>query len=481
MITFLQERLQKHYKWLLAILLVVISVSFIFAYSSASGLGKKQPTFNFYSFNLYEPKTQKRIFEGAGLSLYLHTGQTLRNEKDLQDLGFARASLLYLADTLGIPEPDEAGLKAFIATLPLFKQEDGSFNAGLYQEFQHEIESQLGGSLAYQILQDDCRLQGIENLLTGPSYVQTIEVENYLNQFHGLWSISVAKLKPNTSNDPQPTVNTDDLEKFYKSNLSTYRTQPQVSIGYVCMEEVEPEKGEEKAHGLVYELYEKSISYNSEAFHKVLQEKQLSLLKLEPFPLDTPPENSLFPKDILEEIFNLDETTYYTAPLRVGERVYVLFLDEISPPKQLSFNAVKSQVAKDYQAQMDRLAFEAKITAVATQLETVLTAENFKDKAQALGLEYKELSPFKLSTPPTGLGLSIASQIRKLKEGEISSPILQDQEAIWVYVNKRLSPSCTQDSPEWRLAYQQIETLVTFSRLQSSLTDWVSRGLPTRK
>ncbi len=479
MITFLQERLQKHYKWLLAILLVVISVSFIFAYSSASGVGKKQPVFNFYSFNLYEPKTQKRIFEGAGLSLYLHTGQTLRNEKDLQDLGFMRASLLHLADTLGIPEPDEASLKAFIASLPLFKQQDGSFNTGLYKEFQHEIESQLGGDLAYQIILDDYRLQGLESLLTGPSYVQALEVESYLNQFHSLWNVSVAKLKPDDNSALNTKFETETLEEFYKSNLQIYRTEPQISIGYVCLEELEPEKGEEKAHGLVYELYEKAITYNSEAFHKVLQEKQLSLLKLEPFPLDKLPENSLFPKDALEEIFSLDETTYYTAPLRVGERVYILFLDEMLPPKQLSFNTVKNQVAKDYQAQIDRLAFETKMTTVATQLRMAHTAENFKLQAEALGLEFKELSPFKLSNPPADLGLNIASQIRNLKEGEVSATLFQDKDAIWVYVSKKVNPSITPDSPDWRLAYQQIETLVKFSRLQGSLTDWVSRGLPT--
>lgn len=478
MITFLQEKLQKHYKWLLGTLLLAISLSFIFAYSSYSGRGKGQPKFKFYNFNLYEPKTQKRIFEGAGLSLYFHTGQTLKNEKDLQDLGFTRASLLHLADTLHIPAPEEEALKSFIAALPLFQNQDGSFNSELYKEFQQEIESKLGGDLAYQILVDDYRIQDIENILRGPSYVQDLEVENYLNQFYSMWSVCISKLNIDSLQEKNQKIPLNELENFYQSNLDTYRSSPTISVTYVCMEEVDPDTAEQKAHDLLYALYEDNIDYNTDAFHKALKDKQLSILKLESFPLNKVPEDGIFPKHILEEIFSLDESTYYTSPLRVGERVYVLFLDGVFPPEQLSFEAVREQVAKDYQAEKNKSAFTAKTQALAAQLETIHSPEAFKTKAESLGLEYKEFSNFKLSNPPPDLGLNVASQVHKLKEGEVSSTLFQDKDAIWVYVDKKINPSLTKDSPDWQLAFQQIEALVTFSRLQSILAEWVSSGLP---
>lgn len=478
MITALQERLQKHAKWLLLILLAVISLSFIFAYSYSGGAGQRQDKFNFYGFNLYEAKTQKRIFEGAGLSLYLHTGQTLRTEKELQELGFIRASLLSLADSLGIPDPEEEALKVFISNLPLFQRQDGSFNAPLYKEFQQEIESKLGASLAYQILSDDYRLQGIESLLTGPSYVGATEVESYLHQFHSLWTVSIARLKPEKPDTYAQELDPKALEAFYTSRPQSYRSPPKLCISYVCMDALEPVQAEEKAHALTYALYEGAIAYNTEAFHKTLEDRCLTLLELEPFPIGKVPENSPFPKDILEEVLNLDESTYYTPPLRVGERVYVLFLDSVLPAEQLAFEAVKAQVAQDYQAEHCRATFEAKAKSIAHQLGSIDSPEAFKAEANALGLEYQELSNFKLSHPPAELGLRVASHISKLKTGHVSSTFFQDEGAVWVYAVQKTPPVLTEADADWQLALQQIEALVQFSRLQSSLTDLVDRGLP---
>lgn len=478
MITFLQEKLQKHYKWLLCLLLVLISFSFIFVYSASSGFSKTKPKFHFYGFNLYDTQVQKRIFEGAGLSLYLHTGQTLKQEKDLQELGFARASLLHLADTLGVPEPTEADLKTFIQALPLFQMQDGSFNGDLYKEFQVEIESQLGGGLAYQILTDDYRLQGIEKLLTGPSYVENIEIEGYLKQFHALWSVRLAKLKGDSHKGNVAKQN--EIEEFYKKNIHTYSTPPKVCISYICFDGMAREEAESKAHELVYELYEANIGYHTEAFKKSLQSRKLSLLKVDAFAIDQLPENTPFPKEVLEAVLNLDESSYYTSPFTVGERVYVLFLDTILAPETLPFAAVKEQVCKDCQAEKDRNAFEAYAREVDAQLSPISQANTFKTQAEALGLECVDHLSFKLSNPPAALGLGLASQIRNLKEGSVSGLVFHEQDAVWVYILKKEMLPVGPEDPEWRLASQQLETLVTFSRLQSSIAELVARGLPAK-
>lgn len=479
MITLLQEKLQKHYKWLLCLLLVLISVSFIFAYSASSGFGKSKAKFNFYSFNLYDTQTQKRIFEGAGLSLYLHTGRTLKQEKDLQELGFARASLLHLADTLKIPEPDEAELKAFIQELPLFQMQDGAFNAELYKEFQLEIESKLGGGLALQILSDDYRLQGIEKLLTGPSYVQTREIEGYLQQFNALWSIRLARLKPSALQ--QEAASAYEIEEFYKNNIQNYTTTPKIYIQYVCFDATGPEEAESKAHELVYELYDSSIAYQTEAFQKSLQKRRLTLLQLEPFAIGQAPQDTPFPPEALEAVLDLDENSYYTAPFVVGQRAYVLFLDQLLAPEPLSFVDVKEQVAKDYQAEKDKKALDAYALTVEEQLKTLTAPDTFKAKAESLGLECTDYTSFKLSNPPAALGLGLASQIRNLRQGIVSTVFTQDNEMAWVYILHKEMLPIGQDDPEWQLASQQLDTLVAFSRLQSTIAELVTRGLPSNR
>ncbi|MDP2136483.1 MAG: SurA N-terminal domain-containing protein, partial [Candidatus Didemnitutus sp.] len=235
MITWIQTTFQKHTKFFLFFLLIVITIPFVFTIGAAPGIGQAGPKVQnqeFYGYNLGNEEQARRIFRDANISAQLK-GAFQASGPQLQQYALSRIAGLALANDLGIPVPAEKDVSAFIAQLPIFKNEQGNFDAQRYQQFADSIKGnrEFTTADANRVLRDDARLDALSKLLAGPGYVLAGDVAEQLKRIDTAWTIAVASLDYATF-DAGVVVNDAALQKFYDENSFRYEVpaRPRLSL-----------------------------------------------------------------------------------------------------------------------------------------------------------------------------------------------------------------------------------------------------------
>ena len=141
MISWLQTVMQKHYKWLFSILLVVIIVSFVFVIGNTGqgySSGTQYESTKFYGYDLGRNSRDIDNFsKWISISLELN-GQ--RNSQVAQVLD--RMVSLNLADSLNIPDPTSEQMKEYITNKSAFiNPASGEFSSDAYLKFIDNLES----------------------------------------------------------------------------------------------------------------------------------------------------------------------------------------------------------------------------------------------------------------------------------------------------------------------------------------------------
>jgi hypothetical protein len=126
MFYWIQTYLTKHFKWILAILVVVMIISFVFTIGNFSPLGgnsgpsyQEQP---FLGYDLNSAADQEEIFGAGQISLSLiypsYFGQP--SGEQVQDYSLSRTALLHIANQIGLPGPNKEEFKAHVQKLTGF-------------------------------------------------------------------------------------------------------------------------------------------------------------------------------------------------------------------------------------------------------------------------------------------------------------------------------------------------------------------------
>ncbi len=235
MITWIQTTFQKHTKFFLFFLLIVITIPFVFTIGAAPGIGQAGPKMQnqeFFGYNLGNEEQARRIFRDANISAQLR-GASQVSGPQLQQYALSRIAGLALANDLGIPVPAEKDVSTFIVQLPIFKNEQGDFDAQRYQQFADSIKGnhEFTTADANRVLRDDARLDALSKLLAGPGYVLPGDVAEQLKRIDTSWTIAVATLDYATF-DAGVAVNDAVLQKFYDENSFRYEVpaRPRLSI-----------------------------------------------------------------------------------------------------------------------------------------------------------------------------------------------------------------------------------------------------------
>lgn len=232
MISWIQTTFQKHTKFFIFFLLVAITIPFVFTIGAAPGIGRAEHKVveqEFFGYNLGNQEQVNRIMRDGNISRQLR-GAFQANP---QEYALTRIAGLALANQLGLPVPSEKETAAYIAQLPVFQNEQGSFDQQRYRQFEDSLRGSRDFNVAdaARLLREDARLEALSKVVAGPGYVLPADVAQELKLLDSTWSLAVASMDY-TKFEPNLTVTDDALQKFYDDNSFRYEipARPRLSI-----------------------------------------------------------------------------------------------------------------------------------------------------------------------------------------------------------------------------------------------------------
>lgn len=240
MISWIQNHLIRHGRWIFLTLLAVIIVAFVFTIGNTPGCTTDRSGYQenlFYGIDLNAPREREVIVEKVQLSAYLN-GQQIRSDEQFQSQLTSRIALLHLADEIGVPAPDQETLAEYITTKSAFRGPEGEFSADAYTRFVDTIESnpRTPQGLIVVVLEEDYRINQIGSVLSGPGYLLPAEAlaqtqRNRTELTLETASLSYAEFAPEI--DPDEAT----LREYYESNKLRYEIPERIKASYVLFDQ----------------------------------------------------------------------------------------------------------------------------------------------------------------------------------------------------------------------------------------------------
>ncbi len=522
MISWLQNILQKHFRFVFIILLAVIIVSFVFTIGAAPGIGdgqnERMKNLSFFDYEL-DTEVKREIFRKEGYwSAYMQSGNMRLDQNQLSTYFFNRATTLYLANLHSIPDPTPEQVQEYIKELPLFMNSQGEFDPQAYARFTDEIA--VTGSItqneALKIISDDYRITKVNEALTGPGFVLPEEVLSDLRQDQTKWSIAVAEWDQSSYN-PQIDTTTEKLQEFYESNSFRYDTPERRIVSYVEFKaldykdetdtdeealqsyfadnrskyetrneadetqtveleavrekvvfdyqlEMARQTAQTKAEALVLEIVESESNAGAdfskdEAIRNALEKFNLSSKDTVPFSNDGAPIGVSWSRNTVNVAFQLNESLFYSEPIQEGDSTVVLFYKDVFPQTTPEMETVRSRVDLDYrEEELRRLRAEQGKTLYSTLAESGSSLQSFQSKAEEEGLAVNIYQDFTRREPPTGLDRSLAYSTATLSESEVSEMITQGDKGSFVYVIKKEVPEIQAEGEEYEARIESLKS-----------------------
>jgi len=240
MISWIQNHLIRHGRWIFLTLLAVIIVAFVFTIGNTPGCTTNQSNYEanlFYGYDLNSPLERKTLDEKISLSSILRTGRPIQSQQQFQSELARRITLLHLADLLGTPEPTEKTFAQYIQSRAAFRGPDGQFSNDAYTRFLDNIESNpsIQENLVFTVLQEDYRIEEVESVLSGPGYFLPSEALSQVQLNETQIALTTAEIDYTTFKpDVEPAG--DTLEQFYLENSKRYEIKERIQAGYIAFD-----------------------------------------------------------------------------------------------------------------------------------------------------------------------------------------------------------------------------------------------------
>lgn len=242
MISWIQNRLIRHGRWIFLSLLALIIVAFVFTIGNTPGCTTDRSGYQenlFYGIDLNSPREREAIIEKVQLSAFLN-GQQIRNDQEFQSMLTGRIARLHLADKIGIPAPDQPTLAEYIQTKNAFRGPDGEFSADEYTSFVDQIESnpRTQQGLVLEVLIENYRIDQVQAALSGPGYLLPSEALAQAQSNRTEYTLETAQLSY-AEFSPEIDPSEDVLKDYYEANKLSYEIPERIRASYVFFEQAD--------------------------------------------------------------------------------------------------------------------------------------------------------------------------------------------------------------------------------------------------
>ena len=522
MISWIQTTFEKHTKFFLAFLLFAITVPFVFTIGAAPGIGKgdrRAQKREFFGYNLSNQSDARRISFDAQIGVYLRIGYMPQvSGRQMQDYAFQRAASLDLADRYHLPRPTAAQREKFLTGLRLFQNQQGQFDPAAYNRFRDQLKTnpEMSESDVARVVEEECRIQRIGELLGGPGYVSPIEVANQLALSATQWTLRVAELDLATYS---PSIHPTDeaLTKHLEDNAAKFEVPERINLDYVTFKaadfaaadplteeevnsyfeankdrfatpsteagkpatpavlatvrprveaakraELAALRASKAAADFAYEIFDKKLGKGTPAIDANVAKFRGQRATAPLFTRNAPPAGLTWAKQIVDEAFRLDNTRFFSDPFAVGDDQIVLLWHETLPKFKPELKEVRDQVLADFTDSEKSRILMQNAAAWKSALEAKLASGvKLDDAISALQgapkAEVKSFGPFTRRQPPEGVSATISGALDRLNAGALSDLLRDDKKAYFVQVVERKAPVLDTASPE----YIQLTTAVS--------------------
>jgi len=236
MISWIQNHLIRHGRWIFLTLLALIIVAFVFTIGNTPGCTTDKSAYQaqkFYGVDLNAPRERDQIIDKVSLSSYLN-GQEIRSDQQFQSQVMSRIALLHLADELKVPSPNEQALTEYIQTKSAFAGPDGSFSVDSYTKFIDSAESnpRMPTDLIALVLEEDYRIEKVRNVISGPGYLLPSEARAQTQSSQTTYDIATAEISY-ADFSPEIAPTTETLNSYYEANTLRYEIPERIKAAYV--------------------------------------------------------------------------------------------------------------------------------------------------------------------------------------------------------------------------------------------------------
>ena len=187
MISWIQNHLIKHGRWVFLTLLAIIIIAFVFTIGNTPGCTSNQSNYTkqlFYGYDLNSSHEMNSLSKKVSLSAILRSGRPIQNEQQFQSQLTGRIALLHLADEIGVPPPGQEAISTYIQSMAAFRGPDGQFSPDAYTRFIDSIESNpnMQQDLIVVVLEEDYRIDQVRKVLYGPGYFLPSEANSQVQR-----------------------------------------------------------------------------------------------------------------------------------------------------------------------------------------------------------------------------------------------------------------------------------------------------------
>jgi hypothetical protein len=445
MISFLQNILQKHHKWLFSILLFIIVVAFVFTIGAAPGIGKTKVKPRYiYNCNLANTAEMRKIAENVTCSGILKSADINWIGKNLDFFVIRRIIALGLADEFEIPNPTAEILREYIKELPVCLDEKGKFSADLYASLLEMFRrNAIGQDRLTEVLCEDYRIKEIESIIAGNGLVFDEQVISFLTKSHIEHDFIVATITsdgvtidekisdtemkkfyndhPHRYTQPQmhavsmvkfrsddfakivPIPNEETLEAFFTENKDYFEKnsnfqdiKDRVLDAYIKAESTRMAYAQ--AENFVDELYRNDIKLNGQTFRETLAKFDIEKEKIASYSKRKLPSVNGIASTYLLKVCDLEGDRYYTDPCPATFGCVVLFLEHKKDAKELSLTEAKGAIKEDILNERKLLKFTDKIEHVRREVvDSLETDKNLPKVFTGHNLEFDTFERISIS------------------------------------------------------------------------------------
>ncbi|MFI3290927.1 MAG: hypothetical protein R3Y46_03495 [Opitutales bacterium] len=517
MITWIQLILQKHHKYVFSVLLFFIIIAFVFTIgSSIPFFGDRNPSYeaneqDFYGYNLRDERVMQSLSVATQYSMIL-AGQQIYSQEQFQEQVLTRAILLSIAKDMNMPTVSQGELDAYLRSLAVFANEDGSFSTAQFNSIMAELTNRFGKDYLNAMLLENALVAKVSALIAGTGFVQDYQIDSRFNALNSKYTFSVASLDM-LNFKPEIAVDDAKLQEFFEANKLRYEVSEEVSLQVaffpvtdfaeakveftdeqlqafyaansslfiivkdgkqelesfdLAKSKVETEykkaqilrMSQEKAQSFSDLVYDASTTFNSEMFNNLVAENNIAMQEVPAFKATDLEEafSRDFPVEIRRAGLSLDtENWIYNEIVTNADGSYVVFLDRVKPSFVPALADIKIQVERDYKAAQTSEMFSAKASNLEKALSEALKGKkSFAETAKAEGAiieDYAEICLTKLDEAQTKSlqkVYSLLDELTYMQEGEMSQMAILGGNAYIFFLTKAEKPELNKDSTEYK-------------------------------
>lgn len=485
MISFIQQILQKHHKWIFGILLGIIIVAFVFTIGAAPGIVGKKKTAIFYGKDLLSQHDMQSIINSTIISA-LASDRVFYSKEQLDSAVLRRCALLAQTDKLMIPFPNDKLLAEFMKTLPAFRDETGKFLQEKYEQFLTICDKHGFSKQEIRLtLSDDQRINILSKAIAGDGYVFDSQLEEVLTVFYSKYDIITSTLDY-SSFEFNEKISEEEIKAFYDEHVGRYSMPEMIAVSIVkfaadkfiknvivpddnilenyfnskkdlfkdfsdfknAKESVAQHYLADEAQNLANKyadefscaLYDKDIKLNSDQFKELLNKFDVTKEKVAAYSKLKLPVVTGVPEAAFLEICDIDSSRYYSDPFLTDFGAAILLIEGRKNSRILTFEEARSYIEKDVYEKKKREHFDSFVENLKLELSKIKSESGISTKLSEYGMTHEVYQNISLSVDPNKIPNNYWNILSSLPSEENVGLVQNENNMSFIILLKKETP-----------------------------------------